>query len=100
MKKLLDTIEDNHAQKHLQTKTKQRQTIQNESKQSGVLPRALNQQVLTKSPSGRTISFDVYVKKKLYKKENRQDHSPNLKLRHTQQEIEFPSSPEEIPRDS
>ena len=57
---------------------------------------------MTKSPSGRTISFDVYVKKRLYKKNEKQTLSgivaPNT-ARHTQQEIEFPTSPEEIPRE-
>lgn len=33
----------------------------------GVLPKGLNQELKTKSPGGGTISFDCYVKKRLYR---------------------------------
>ena len=97
--KLLATIENRKTQYSNSKQRSVERRINTDSAQTaGVLPKAVNQKLMTKSPSGRTISFDVYVKTRLYK-QNPESLVPKT-ARRTEQEIEFPSSPEEIPRDA
>lgn len=63
----------------------------------GVLPRALNQDLMTKTPSGGTITFDAYCKKKLYR--NVQAGAVTAKsMTRNQPLVDFPEGPEDIPR--